>query len=53
MYFMGHEEAACDLGEVLCSFVICACSSLKFNLAGPRVPTGACGILGLLVVVEM
>ena len=53
MYFMGHEEAACDLGEVLFLFVICACASLKFNLAGSRVPTGACGILGLLVVIEI
>ena len=53
MYLMGHEEAACDLGEVLFSFVICACSSLKFSLAGSRVPTGACVILGLLVVIEI
>ena len=26
---------------------------MKFNLAGSRVPTGARGILGLMVVIEM
>ena len=53
MYLMGHEEAACDLGEGLLFFCSLCMFSLKFNLAGSRVPTGACGILGLLVVIEI